>query len=98
MATPGSGRVAGQLPALYATVTWRVTIALYSCPGELYVPQSTKCPGVQRQPLGESMVVPIPGCDDLLLPPPGGRLARYTPYLGPTDNYLSTSGPCYVTL
>ncbi len=70
MATPGSGRIAGQLPALYATVTWRVTIALYSCPGELYVPQSTKCPGVQRQPLGESMVVPIPGCDDLLLPLP----------------------------
>jgi hypothetical protein len=68
VATPGSRRTAGQLPALYAIVTRHVTTALYSCPRELYVAQSTKCFGVQRQPLGESMVLPIPGCDDLLLP------------------------------
>jgi two-component system, response regulator len=39
------------------------------------------------------MVVPTPGSDDLLYPPPEDRLVRHTPHLGPTHNLLLTPRP-----
>jgi hypothetical protein len=70
------------VPHSHAAFTCHVTLAGYSCPIGMYVPQSTKCCGVQRWPFGERMVATSPGCDDLLFIPLPEIGWSGTPHLG----------------